>query len=57
MALFKERMFKCFHWKNAKEESLDLKFIILLVKKKIASLRPDNPLTDIVTTLIDVVVV
>lgn len=36
MALFKaQRMFKCFfHLINAKEESLDLKSIILLIKKK-----------------------
>lgn len=38
---------------NAKEESLDLKSIISLVKK-IAFLKTDNPLPYIVNTLIDV---
>ena len=44
MVLFKAHMmFKCFfHLINAKEESLDLKSIILLVKK-IAFLKTDNP--------------
>lgn len=46
MALFKEHMFQCFFLLiNANKESLDLKFIILLVKKKFATIRPDNPLT------------
>lgn len=54
MVLFKAHMmFKCFfHLINAKEESLDLKSIILLVKK-IAFLKTDNPFPYIVNTLID----
>ena len=51
-------MFKCFfHLINAKEESLDLKSIILLVKNiyiYIAFLKPGNPLPYIVNTLTDV---
>ena len=53
MALFKARiMFKCFfHLINAKEKSLDLKSIILVVKRNI---RPSHPLTHIMYTLIAV---
>lgn len=47
-------MFKCFFLLiNANKESLGLKFIILLVKKNFASIRPDNPLTYTVNTSTD----
>lgn len=47
-------MFKCFfHLINAEEESLDLKFIILAVKKN-SILRSSKPLTYIAYILIDV---